>query len=138
MSTADESAAGVDRQFSAELDNALFHRFPGFSWLGYAEVVDRHVLRGRKTIMGFDSLHIPNIGNCRATEGVDNRLAGVRQDIRIILTLGHFGVKAHRRGAMAPAENARKIFQLEPAPRGVGAREGLRSQEQRGRAVSDL
>src|SRR5579864_5456206 len=55
MSDADKPAAGIHRYLATHLDRAFLNRLPRLARLGDAEVVDRHVLGGRKAIVGLDT-----------------------------------------------------------------------------------
>ena len=125
MPAANQSTAGVDGQLATELDHALFNRLPRLSGLGQAKVVDRHILGGGEAVVGLDALDTPRIRQPGPLKGIDNRLAGVGQDIWIVPALGDLGVKLDRRGMMAPAQQTRDTVYGQAVAVGIFFGEGF-------------
>ena len=138
MPAADQAAAGVDRQFGAELDDAVFHRLPRLSGIGQAEVVDRHVLRGGEAVVRFDAVHLPDVRQAGALQGVHDGVPRVWQHVRVAAALGDLGVERDRRGVVAPAQNPGQSVQASAAAGGVLLGERFGCQKDRRRPVRHL
>src|SRR5579872_10513 len=138
MSCADEAAARIDRQLAAHLDDAFLDRLPRFARLGYAEVIDCHVLGSREAIVRLDGVDLLDTGNTRALERIDNRLTRVRQDVLVLAALGHFHIELEWRRMMTPSEDAWNVGELLAVTLRPFGGEFLGREENRRRAVGDL
>src|SRR5712691_9999203 len=122
MAGANQSAAGIDRYGSPELNNALFDRFPGLARVRNAEVIDCHVLGCGEAVVGFDSRHLFHGPDACSAKSLHYGPAGVRQHVRVVPALRDFGIELHRSCAMAPTQNAWDILEPELAPASIFSR----------------
>src|SRR5216683_2167970 len=101
-------------------------------------MIDRHVFRRREAIVRLDSRQVPRRAHSGARERVNDRLARMRQDVRVVFALGKLGVEFERRRMMAPSEDARQIVEPDSAPLRILGGELLRGEEEYGASIGHL
>lgn len=80
MSSAYQSAAGVDRQPTAHLDLAVFDGLPRFAGAGQPDVIDGQIFTGGEAVMDFDPVEVVE-GDLGAPQRVEHRGSYVRQQV---------------------------------------------------------
>src|SRR6266849_5003586 len=84
-------------------------------------MIDRHVFRRREAIVRLDSRQVPRRAHSGARERVNDRLARMRQDVRVVFALGKFGGELLR----GEEEHGASIGHLRAVPDLDAAGDGL-------------
>src|SRR5216683_38365 len=101
-------------------------------------MIDRHVFRRREAIVRLDSRQVPRRAHSGARECVHDRLARMRQDVRVVFALGKLSVEFERGRMMAPSEDARQIVEPDSVPLRILGGELLRGEEEYGASIGYL
>ena len=102
MPAADQPAAGVDRQPTADLDLAVLDGLPRFAGTGQADVVDGEVLAGGEAVVHLEAVDVVE-GDMGAVERVEHRPPHMGHHVRIVRRAVELLLQAQADGAVAPA-----------------------------------